>query len=509
MTLLRLLFIILFALACAPKYNPEKNYHLTLLHTNDHHGRFWHNQNGEWGLAARSTLIKKIRKEVKEQKGLSLLLDAGDVNTGVPQSDMLKAEPDFKGMSKLDYDAMAVGNHEFDNEIAVIRQQEKWAGFPFLSANIYYKNQRMFAPYLIKEIDGLKIAIIGLTTLDTPFASKFGANPDLVFTDPILEAKKLVPELKKKAHVIIALTHMGHYPNEKHGSNSPGDVTLARQVDGIDLIIGGHTQLPLYQADVQNNTIIVQAYEWGKYLGRVDLIVKNKQVTLKRYELIPINHKDQGEKIAEDENIKNFLRPYKEQGDKVLLIDVGYTPVKLEGDRHKVRFQETNLGFHIAESFRQKFKADIGLTNSGGVRDSIAPGKITYETVLTVLPFSNDIATVEMKGTHLQDYLKKLLTKNLPGGGGLPQSAGLSLEFDIKTQKFKTFLIGGKPLNRQKTYKIALPTFVAFGNDNWPDLTPLNPRIYGFVDAQIFREYLENNNPLPVMSNQARVKVEY
>ena len=509
MKIFRSLILLQFILSCAHHYQPDKTYELTLLHTNDHHGRFWSNNKGEWGLAARATLIDTIRQEVKSKNGLTLLLDAGDVNTGVPQSDMLKAEPDFKGMSKLGYDVMAVGNHEFDNDIETIRLQEKWAGFPFITANVYHQGKRLFRPYVIKEIQGLKVAILGLTTLDTPVTSKLGANKDIAFTDPIEEAKVLVPQLKEQAHIVIALTHMGHYPNQNHGPNSPGDVTLARQVNGIDLIIGGHSQLPLYEADIQNNTIIVQAYEWGKYLGRVDLAIKNKKIELKRYELIPVNHADKGTRVEEKKSIKNFLKPYKERGDKVLQIEVGFTSEKLEGDRSVVRSQETNLGYHIAQAQRLKFNADIGLTNSGGIRDSIQSGSISYETVLTVQPFGNDIVTVEMAGDEFKKYLAYILTNATPGSGSFPQTAGLEVDYDVKSNKFKKLLINNRPFESKRKYKISLSSFLADGGDKWPNLKSKNPRVYGFTDAQIIREYFEQNNPLPATSQRPRVKVTY
>jgi 5'-nucleotidase/UDP-sugar diphosphatase len=488
--MLRSLLFLLLVVSCATPYQAKKTYQLTLLHTNDHHGRFWSNRDGEWGLPARLTLINQIRKESKKAGHEVLLLDAGDVNTGIPQSDMLKAEPDFKGMAKIGYDAMAVGNHEFDNTLETIRKQEAWAGFPFLSANIYKDGKRLFRPYIIKNVGGLKIAILGLTTKDTPLKSKMEGHKDTEFRDPVAEAKLIVPELKKKAHLVIAVTHMGHYPNEKHGADSPGDVTLARQVPGINVIIGGHTQIPLFKPDVQNGTIIVQAHEWGKYVGKIDISIKAGVVTLNDYKLIPVNQKDQKEKISEDDHLKKFLAPFKALGDKTLLVDVGYTDEKLEGDRNVIRNQETNLGNLITEAYRAKFNADIGISNSGGIRDSIQVGKINYESVLTVLPFGNDVVTVKLTGTELRKYLTRLLTEMLPGSGSFPQFSGLSVQFNAKTKIFSKLVIANKPLDNKKLYTIALPSFIAGGGDKWPDLRGYTMQNYGFVDAAILREYL-------------------
>jgi 5'-nucleotidase / UDP-sugar diphosphatase len=131
--------------ACAsgpgPVQGPVK---LTILHTNDHHGRFWKNSDGEYGLAARKTLIDQLRAEIKAGGGHSLLLDGGDVNMGVPESDLQDAEPDFKGMKAMGYDAMALGNHEFDKPLSTLAKQMEWAGFPMLSANIYKDGKRAY-----------------------------------------------------------------------------------------------------------------------------------------------------------------------------------------------------------------------------------------------------------------------------------------------------------------------------------------------------------------------------
>jgi 5'-nucleotidase / UDP-sugar diphosphatase len=226
----------------APVSSPVK---LTVLHTNDHHGRFWKNNDGEYGLAARKTLIDSIRAEVKAAGGHTLLLDGGDVNTGVPESDTQDAEPDFKGMKAIGYDAMALGNHEFDKPLSVLTKQMEWAGFPMLSANIYKKDgTRAYKPFEVFDRGGLKIAVMGLTTNDTPKLTDPANTGVLDFRPPAAEAATLVPDLRKRAHVVIAATHMGHYPNGR-GVNAAGDLEMAREVTGIDMIVGGHSQNPV------------------------------------------------------------------------------------------------------------------------------------------------------------------------------------------------------------------------------------------------------------------------
>lgn len=176
----------------------DKTHAITILHTNDHHGRFWKNRDGEYGMAARKTVVDQIRQEVKAAGGYSLLLDGGDVNTGVPESDLQDAVPDFRGMNLLGYDAMAVGNHEFDKPPVVLQMQRDLATFPMLSANIYKDGSRMFAPYKVFNLGGVRVGVMGLTTEDTQKM----VHPDnvrgITFANVQTETAKVLPELRQK-----------------------------------------------------------------------------------------------------------------------------------------------------------------------------------------------------------------------------------------------------------------------------------------------------------------------
>lgn len=425
-----------------------------------------------------------------------LLLDAGDVNTGVPQSDFLDAEPDFRGMGKIGYDVMAVGNHEFDNPVeTILKQQKDWAKFPFVSANIYNAktDKRIFPSHITKKVGNINVTVFGLTTEDTPKKSNPLHTKDLRFIPSVEEAKKLVPKLRPKTDLLIALTHIGHYPNEKHGADAPGDVTLARQVDGIDLIIGGHTQKPLFEPDIQNGTIIVQAYEWGKYVGRVDLEVYKGKTTLKHYELIPVNLKTSHRKIPENHEILELLRPYKEKGDESLFIKIGTADGDFLGNRDLVRYQETNLGNLVAKAYKTKFKTDIGIVNAGGIRDTLYKGEVTVESVLTVLPFGGEVVTASMNGAELKKYLTHLVFELNPGSGSFPQMSGIKITADKKTRTLKKILVNGKELNVRRTYTVALPEFIARGGDKYP---ALQYKVFGEVDANIVVNYIKQHPTL-------------
>jgi 5'-nucleotidase/UDP-sugar diphosphatase len=508
------------------KWEKDKSYKLTVIHTNDNHGRFWSNRHGEYGMAARKTLIDNIRAEVAEQGGQLLLLSGGDINTGVPESDLQDAEPDFKGMGFIGYDAMAIGNHEFDNKLEVIRKQESWVDFPFLAANIYDEksNKRLFAPYKVFNKGVLRVAVMGLTTQDT---KKLG-NPEFMggisFSAPVDEAKKLVPQLKEKADIVIAATHMGHYKDASFGINAPGDVTLARSVPGIDMIIGGHSQDPVcadaqgelitkYKAgmacmpDVQNGTLIMQAHEWGKYVGRADLEFKNGDLNLISYQLIPVNLKKkiknaEGKKvrvliddaIAEDQTLKAFLTPYQEKGQDQLQQKIGSVDAKLEGDRDVVRFKPTNMGHLIALAHMEKVGADLAVMNSGGIRDSIAQGDITYKDVLKVQPFANVVSFVELTGTELLDYLAEVASKPVDSGA-FAHFAGVDLV--VTGGKLTSATVKGQDIDKAKSYRMALNSYIASGGDKYPVINTHKGYVNsGFVDADVLKEYIVNNSPL-------------
>ena len=524
------------------EWQTDKTYKLTVLHTNDNHGRFWHNQDGEYGMAARKTLIDSIRKQVQAEGGNVLLFSGGDINTGVPESDLQDAEPDFKGMDKIGYDAMAVGNHEFDNPLSVLMKQRDWVNFPMLSANIYDKKtgERLFQPYKIFDEQGIKIAVIGLTTEDT---AKIG-NPeyisDVEFRDPKVEAKKVIEQLQanEKPDLIFAVTHMGHYDNGLSGANAPGDVTLARYLPQgeLDMIVGGHSQEPVCMEsenhrkqdykpgdecapDKQNGTWIVQAHEWGKYVGRADFEFKNGELNMVSYNLIPVNLKKtinvNGEKkkelvqaeILQDPELKAFLQPYQDKGQKQLNVQISYSNGKLEGDRNVVRYKQTNLGRLIGMSHMERVNADFAVMNSGGVRDSIAAGDITYKDVLKVQPFGNIVTYKDMKGSDLLDYLDVVATKPVDSGAYV-QFAGISMT--VAKDKVSNVVIGGKPLDPNKVYRFSIPSFNAAGGDGYPKIDDKPGFVNtGFVDAEVLKDYLEKHNPINAADYEPDGEIKY
>ncbi len=501
--------------------------YLTVLHTNDNHGRFWQNDKGEYGMAARKTLVDRLRAEANAKGHAVLLLSGGDINTGIPESDLQYAEPDFKGMALLGYDAMAIGNHEFDNPLPVLEKQQSWVNFPFLSANIIdpTNGAPVFKPYTLIDKGGLSIAVIGLTTTDT---AKIG-NPEYIghlrFADPVEVTKALSQEIEQKYRpdVTIAVTHMGHYVDANFGINAPGDVTLARELPAgtLDMIVGGHSQEPVCmegpnkadlsfkpgaacRPDRQNGTWIMQAHEWGKYVGKAEFRIEGEKVELESYQLIPVNLLAEGaskehpayagEYIRQDPQMLAFLTPFQEKGQAKLGGKLGFVNGKLNGDRNQVRFKQTNLGRLIAKAQSEHMGADFGIISGGGIRDSIESGDISYKDIMRVHPFKNRINYIDMSGQEITDYLSTI-ARFPPDSGAYTQFYNVS--FELCNGALSQLKIAGKAVVPTQTYRMSVNSYNAAGGDGFPRLTE-HP---GFVarsdtDAQILEAYVRAHSPL-------------
>lgn len=524
-------------------YETDKVYKITVLHTNDHHGHFWRNNHGEYGLSSQKTLVDNIRQKVINNGGSVLLLSGGDINTGVPESDLQKAEPDIRGMNLIGYDAMAVGNHEFDNPLNILRQQEKWATFPFLSANIYQKStgRRLFSPWKIFIRQNLKIAVIGLTTDDTAKTGNSEYFTDIEFRQPAAEARSVIDELnqQEKPDIIIAATHMGHYDNGESGSNAPGDVEMARSLPtgSLAMIVGGHSQAPVCMAsdnkkqwnyipgttcvpDKQNGIWIVQAHEWGKYVGQADFEFCNGTMKLVNYQLHPVNLKmritrEDGKtefsfytpEITEDPQMLSLLTPFQNKGKAQLDVKVGVVNGRLEGDRSKVRFVQTSMGHLILSALTERIDADFAVVSGGEIRDSIESGNITYKDILKVQPFGNTVVSIDLTGKEVADYLATVAQMK-PDSGAYPQF--LNTSFVVKKGKIEMLKIKGKSVDLNKKYRMTTFSFNATGGDGYPRIDNRPGYINtGFIDAEVLIEYIRKHSPLDAASYEPKGEVRW
>ena len=284
------------------------------------------------------------------------------------------------------------------------------------------------------------------------------------------------------------------------------------------MIIGGHSHTPVCinedgslktpyvpntpcRPDVQNGTPIMQAYEWGKFLGRADFEFKNGETKLVSYQLIPSNLKRKDgsfytSEIPADPKLQAHLKKYQDEGDRKLNIKVGETTAAFDGTRELVRSQQMPIGQLINRAQLERTQADFSLMQGGGIRDTIPAGTITYKTVLKVQPFGNLLSVVPLTGKETFDYLQEIVFKD-KGSGGYPHLAGVSLTYCPADKTIANVKIQGKPLNPTATYRFVLPDYIAAGGDGYPVLKTHTGFVKtGFVDADTTKVYFSKHSPV-------------
>jgi len=480
-----------------------------VLHTNDSHGhpvRFSYSGAPDvGGLPARATLVRKVRAENENV----LVLDAGDFNTGSAESTFFKARPDLEGYNAIGYDALTLGNHEFDNPLETLKEQMNLANFPFLSANIKTREGRSLArPYVIKEFKGFKVAVLGLTTKETERIGNPDHTKDLLIQDEVAVAKKLVPRLRSKADLVIALVHLGIYDSPRRGSKR-----LASEVAGIDLIVDGHSHTRLdgpllVKHDASDwTTTIVQAWQWGLVVGKVDLRFGGGRVTDLTFETIPVNLKTVetgpagsvkyslvGEEIPEDPMLVAALQGYVDRVDALLSERVGRAAATLSSKEG--RSQETPLGDLVADAtlwYTRHLEADFAFQNAGGIRTDLPRGEISRKAIYEVLPFDNTVVVLTLKGSDLEAVFHHI--SRLPeGAGGFPQvSDGVSFTINRVTGRCEDVRIKGKPLDPATTYRIATNSYLAAGGDGYRMfLNPVDRYDSSRFLRDVFADYLKH-----------------
>ena len=484
--ILTILFIFSYGYGMPKKNEPSKEsdlHRLTVLYTNDVHGHPVKFSNlsvpNVGGLPARATLVKEIRRQNKNV----LLLDAGDLNTGQAVSNFFKAKPDILGYNYMGYDAMVLGNHEFDNPRHILKEQMDLAKFPFLSANVKTRNgDHLAVPYIIKQFNGFKVAVFGLTTTEAQITGNPDYIKDLIFEDEIELAKNLVPYLRKRADVVIALTHLGIYEGSNRGSKR-----LATGVRGIDLIVDGNTDtklerpLVIMDPDSTHQTLIVQAWHWGLVLGKIDLWIRDKRIVDFNMALIPINlkktikHPDGkktfrfvGKPIMEDQTLLALLQPYADKVDRFLFETIGHAEMPFGNSEG--RYRETALGDLVADAMRwylRRFNPDFALTNSGAIRAGLSEGPITRESIYDILPFDSSVVFLNLKGNQVRTLFDFIGTVQ-PGEGAFPQvSKGIRFAMDPTKKTCGDILINGKPIEPERTYGIVTNSYLAKGGDGY------------------------------------------
>lgn len=462
----------IFAVACVsqPAAPAGGEVKIAVLHVNDTHGHPIAYNNGSniavGGLPAMAMFVGQARAEYDNV----LVLDAGDFNTGLSESNFFKAEPDVVGRNMIGFDAVALGNHEFDNELSVLKAQMDLAEFPMLAANVKTKDGALVADkaYIVKTFQGVKVGIFGLITKETEIVGNPAIVKDLVFEDEIETAKAMVKVLreKEKVQVVIALVHLGM--DEVY---VPGSKGLAAAVSGIDLIVDGHSHTLVKEPVVVNGTPIVQANQWGMYVGKGVITVKDGKVAGFGWELVSINHNNKGAPVGpqfeQHPLIQPVLSDYADRVEGLLKEKIGVAADTFPNAM--TRKAETAIGDLVTDAMKYVTAAqgvDFAMNNGGGIRADLPAGDITKKSVFTVLPFDNSVTVIKLKGSDVQamfDYVATTIGK----GAFAQMSDGVSYTINVAAGKCENILIGGKPIDPAKVYTIATNSYLADGGDGY------------------------------------------
>jgi 5'-nucleotidase / UDP-sugar diphosphatase len=409
------------------------------------------------GVARLATLIEEIREENRIKDIRTIVLIAGDILQGTPMSTTFRGQPDVECFNAMGVDALTVGNHEFDFGLQNFMNLKQKARFPFLSSNIIKKDTKklLCAPYVsFKLTDKISVSIIGVTTklLLTTTRSENVQAVDIL--DPVQTVARAFEEVKDRGPVIL-LSHSKHET----------DRAIAAAVPELAAVIGGHDQILFSPFRKVGDVPIFQAFEKGRYLGRIDLqidpISKKARRVSNRY--LPVTAE-----IKVDPRIDGIIAGYRAKLDVRFKEVIGESKIFLDGERDRIRYEETNLGNFVTDLVREYSGARIALINSGSIRASLDAGPVTLEDVFKTMPYANEIVVIELTGAEVMQALNRSVmgTREDEDGGFLHVSG---IRFKVRGKAVEEVTVGQdqEPLKPGLIYRVAISDFLASGGDGY------------------------------------------
>jgi 5'-nucleotidase len=480
----RLALILIIALwtivPLSAQQKPDCTVRVTLLQVNDVYQFAPVDQGARGGLAR----VLTLKKEIEKQSPNTLFLLSGDTISPSVESITYKGAQMIDAWNAADLDYSTFGNHEFDFGPEVLRQRMNESKFKWIVANVIDKKTgKPFgdAPaYVVREFDGVKVGIFGLTLEETMTTSRPG--PDVEFLDPCETAQKIVAELHAQGvKTVVALTHL----------SMSEDKEVARCAD-VDVIIGGHEHTLLESA--AGGAPIFKMTADARELGQIDLNISKTTGAVDSidWRVIPVTNKTKDDPQFAALNLK-YGKLLKELSQVV-----GRSSVALDARSAVGRTQETNVGNFIADAFRAATKADVGLMNGGSIRadEIIAAGTLTKRDVLSILPFKNKVVKVELSGALLRQALEHRVARSAEDAepGRFPQVSGVRFTFDASRpagSRIVDLTVNGKPLDEKKNYTLATSDYVALdGGDGYAMLKEarvLIPKEAAQFDSDVLR----------------------
>lgn len=488
------------------------DFSLTILHTNDFHARFepinrFDSTCSESDLTDRkcfggtARLVSAVN-EARARADNSILVDGGDQFQGTLFYTYYQGAVAAEFMNKLEYDAMTVGNHEFDDHPETLLNFTYTVDFPVLMSNAIFKGEHLLADSIMRSTvifrDGEKIGLVGLTPENTAELSSPGDN--IIFTNPVDSVQGEVDLLTAAGvNKIIVLSHSGYEI----------DQYIAKNTTGIDVIVGGHSNTYLSSSDEKasgpyptmiGETAIVQAYAYGKFLGELNVLFDDEG-NLKSAQGGPLLMDNSvNEDVGTAERLAELAEPLNEVRRQI----ISFTSAPINGDRKFCREMECEMGNLVADAMLNRVKdqgIEIAITNAGGLRASIQEGAISIGEILEVLPFQNTLSTFYLNGEQLMAALENGVSQAGEGSGRFPQVAGVSFTVDVTRElgdRVSNVLVGGEPLdfNPSRLYGVVSHNYLRGGGDGYATFEEATlPYDFGPGLEVVVAEYLFNNNP--------------
>ncbi|MGB4661566.1 MAG: 5'-nucleotidase C-terminal domain-containing protein [Mobilitalea sp.] len=439
-----------------PSEGADLTGYTVILHTNDSHGRAVPDSyNAYMGFTAVSALKKSYEKAGAEV----ILLDAGDSLHGLPFANMVQGKSIVELMNLAGYDAMTPGNHDFNYGTNTLLITKDMMDFPLLSSNITNKSDGsdFLEDHITIDKNGVTYGIFGLSTPETAYKTNPNNVTAIEFTDPVAAATEEVKELKAEgADVIIALSHLGTDLSSVVTSTS-----VATQVDGIDLVVDGHSHSTYDTGLTVGDTLIVST---GQYIQNIGVVMIDSTGKMEA-DLVNAT-----EFTGTDAAIDELAATYTSSQDELLSEVIGYSTVDLDGIREHVRAFETNMGDLATDAFRWATDADVAITNGGGIRASIEIGDITKKSIVTVFPFGNYVVTKNVTGEALLLALEHGASTYPEPLGAFLQVSGITFTIDATKEagsRIKNAKINGVALDPKASYLLATNDFIIAGGDGY------------------------------------------
>jgi 2',3'-cyclic-nucleotide 2'-phosphodiesterase (5'-nucleotidase family) len=433
---------------------------LVIIHTNDMHSRAIYVEEREIGYALIAAEAEKLRQAGERV----LLLDAGDTFHGMAMASLHHGESIVAFMNIAGYEVMTPGNHDFNYGAGRLIELAAMADFPLVAANVRNDSGPLFPPFEVIDYGDLKVGIIGLVTTETYFKANPAGLTGIIFDDPIEAARLATEELAgQDVDLIIALTHLGLDLD----SDAVSSRQLAEAVEGIDLIVDGHSHQRLPEGVWVNKTLIVQTGCYSSDIGLVRISFSNDGSKLLSARLIDVVEADS---LDPEPLVTAAIERYNLLNEPVLQEIVSYSSVDLVGEREQVRFEQTNLGDAIVSAMLLESGADVAIINGGSIRASIAAGPVTKGDLIAVLPFGNTTGLVEVTGAELVAMLENGLAAYPEPSGAFPHVGGLTYSFAAESEpglRTSDWMVGTQPLDPEAHYRLVTTDFLLAGGDNY------------------------------------------